>query len=145
MRFLGEYDHTIDDKNRLFIPAKFREALGDKFYVCKGFFEDCLYVFSSDEFDKYISHFVEEGPYTDRKISQLQREFTANSTDASLDKQGRLVISQKLYDKAKLEKDIMIVGAITRLEIWSKTVRQKDALTPEKAYNYAKTMKNKGD
>ena len=126
MRFLGKYHHTIDDKNRAFIPAKFRARLGDNFVLCKRPDYECLLVFPNEEFEEFIDSYEKPTPFTEKEEMERQLEFFSNAAEVGLDKQGRVVIPQELYDYAKLKREIVIVGARTHLQIWdSETLLNK--------------------
>ncbi len=129
MLFKGEYEHTVDDKNRAFIPSKFREGLGGSFVICKGFFDNCLYVFPDEEFEKF-SEKLEDLPFTDEDSMMVQRELYSNAADVELDKQGRIVIPQKLRDFAKIEREVSIVGVRTHIEIWNKDLWNEKTSDP---------------
>lgn len=106
------YNHTLDAKNRLFIPAKFRELLGEEFVVFKGP-EKCLYVYDKETFEKVSQQFVN---HPNRKV---QRSFFSQVSDASLDKQGRVTLTADQLEHANLVKDAAIIGAGQRIEIWA--------------------------
>ncbi len=125
MRFLGKYHHTIDDKNRAFIPAKFRTRLGDNFVVCKRPDYECLLVFPNEEFDEFIESYEKPTPFTETDEMDRQVEFFSNAAEVGLDKQGRIVIPQELCDHAKLKRDIVIVGMRTHLQIWDSEIIQE--------------------
>jgi MraZ protein len=114
--FYGEYQHTVDPKGRVIIPSKFREELGEKFIVTKGL-DNCLFVYSSQEWDVVVAK-LKTLPLTDKDARAFVRFFAAGATECELDKQGRILIPQHLREYARLEKDIYITGAITRIEIW---------------------------
>lgn len=112
MYFNFTYNHTLDAKNRLFIPAKFREQLGEEFVVFKGP-EKCLYVYDKETFEQVSRQFVN---HPNRKV---QRSFFSQVADASLDKQGRITLSADQLEHADLVKDVAIIGAGQRIEIWA--------------------------
>lgn len=116
--FMGEYDHTIDAKGRLIIPAKFREELGDSFYIGKGT-DGNLNVYTTEywmEFEKKLS----ELPSTlVKKTRQLKRFYMAGTELVELDKQGRVLVPNKLREHAGLTKDVTLVGVGDKVEIWS--------------------------
>ena len=116
--FMGEYHHTIDEKGRIIIPAKFREMLGEKFIVTRGI-ETCLFVYPNDEWQKIVTK-LESLPFTKRDARQFIRFFLSGATTAEFDKQGRVNLTAPLIDYAKLEKDCVVIGTGSRLEIWSK-------------------------
>jgi len=116
--FMGEYHHTIDEKGRIIIPAKFREMLGDTFIVTRGI-ENCLFVYPNDEWQKIVTK-LESLPFTRRDARQFVRFFLSGATIAEFDKQGRVNLTSPLIDYAKLQKDCVVIGTGSRLEIWSK-------------------------
>ena len=111
---IGEYQHNIDVKGRIIVPAKFREDLGDKFYVTKGL-DNCLFVLSPSEWDK-LQEKIMAMPM--RKAKGLQRFFFAGAVEVEPDKQGRILLPQNLRDYAQLAKDVVFIGASKRAEIW---------------------------
>lgn len=110
----GLYQHTLDAKGRLFIPAKLREELGDVFYVCKGQ-DGCLSVFSSDNWERFLES-LKNRPYSE--VKKL-RGFFASTDKCTPDSQGRILLSQSLRTYAGLEKDAVVIGIANRAEIWS--------------------------
>ncbi len=115
--FMGEYHHSIDDKKRLIIPAKFREQLGEEFVITRGI-ENCLFAYPTKNWEK-ITQKLEALPFTKRDAREFSRFFLSGATIAEFDKQGRIVINQPLIDYAKIVKDCVIIGTGDRLEIWS--------------------------
>jgi len=116
--FYGEYNHTIDQKGRVILPSGFRENLGDKFMVAK-WLDDCLSVFPASEWDK-IQEKIASQPSTALEIRKFSRMFFAGAGELQSDKQGRVVIPTNLRDYASLDKDIVVVGVSSRIEIWDK-------------------------
>ena len=117
--FIGEYHHTIDEKGRIIIPAKFREELGYSFVITRGL-ENCLFVYSNTSWEK-ICNKLNSLPFTKKDARVFNRFFMSGATSVELDKQGRANIATPLIDYAKLEKDCVIIGTGDRLEIWSQT------------------------
>lgn len=115
--FLGEYIHTIDNKCRLTIPAKFREALKNKCVIAKGF-DHCLTVYPMEEW-ALVCEKIDAQPASDQKVRRFKRQFYASATVEDLDKQGRLSIPNSLMDYASIEKDVAIIGQSNTFEIWS--------------------------
>lgn len=113
---VGEYQHNIDAKGRMIMPAKFREHLGERFFVTKGL-DNCLFVLSQEEWTKL-----------DEKLSALslsqgratQRFFYGGMAECELDKQGRILIPASLREFAGLTKDVVVTGMARRVEIWDK-------------------------
>lgn len=115
--FIGEYHHTIDEKGRIIIPAKFREALGKEFIITRGI-ENCLFVYSLQNWAK-ITDKLSSLPFTKKDARTFNRFFMSGATSVELDKQGRVNISQPLTQYANLVKDCIVIGTGDRLEIWS--------------------------
>ncbi len=116
---IGEYSHSIDAKGRIIVPAKFRTELGERFIVTKGF-DGCLYGYSLEEW-KAIEEKVKTLPLvTGKDARNFTRFFFSSAIECELDSQGRILISQNLREHAALEKEIVIIGVSSRIEIWSK-------------------------
>ena len=118
MMFMGEYNHTIDTKGILIIPAKFREQLGNEFVVTKGL-DGCLFVFPMNEWELFEQK-LRTLPLTQKSARKFTRFFVAGATECELDKQGRILLPQTLREFAQLEKDVVLSGNLNRVEIWSK-------------------------
>lgn len=116
--FMGEYNHTIDAKGRLIVPAKFREILGDNFIVTKGL-DGCLFVYPNDEWTRFEEK-LKSLPLTNKNARQFTRFFLAGAAACVVDKQGRILLPQVLREFASLEKDVVLVGVASRIEIWSR-------------------------
>ena len=115
--FMGEYNHTIDAKGRLIVPVKFREILGDNFIVTKGL-DGCLFVYPNDEWTRFEEK-LKSLPLTNKNARQFTRFFLAGAAACEVDKQGRILLPQVLREFASLEKDVVLVGVASRIEIWS--------------------------
>lgn len=116
--FMGEYNHTIDIKGRLIVPAKFREILGQEFVITKGL-DNCLFVYPNDEWKKFEEK-LRTLPITNKSARQFTRFFLAGAASCEVDKQGRILLPQVLREFANLEKEVVLVGVASRIEIWSK-------------------------
>ena len=116
--FMGEYNHTIDAKGRLIIPAKFREALGEEFVLTKGL-DGCLSIYPTDEWVAFENK-LKALPLTDKNARSFQRFFVAGATACELDKQGRILVPGTLREFAGLDKEVVLTGNLTRIEVWSK-------------------------
>ena len=116
--FMGEYNHTIDAKGRLIIPAKFREALGDEFVVTQGM-DGCLFVFDNSEWQAFAEK-LRSLPMMDKEVRQFTRFFLAGAASVEVDKQGRILIPPVLREFADITKDAVLIGVGSRIEIWSK-------------------------
>lgn len=139
--FMGEYNHTIDTKNRLIIPSKFREVLGDEFVVTKGL-DGCLFVYDNEawaEFEEKLKGL----PLTNKEARTFVRFFLAGAASVEVDKQGRILVPSVLKDFAGLTKDVVLVGVASRIEIWSKE-RWEEASSCEDMENIAEHMSELG-
>lgn len=115
--FMGEFQHTIDPKGRLIVPHKFREALGEKFIATKGL-DNCLFVYSQEEWHQ-LEEKLKTLPFTRPDVRAFVRLFFSGATECELDKQGRILLPANLREHAKLEKDVVVLGVATRVEIWA--------------------------
>lgn len=116
--FKGEYNHSVDAKGRIIMPAKFREILGDEFVVTKGL-DGCLFVYPNEEWQNIENKF-REIPLTTKDARKFSRFFFAGAADCEVDKQGRALIPGVLREYAGLQKEVVLVGVLNRIEIWSK-------------------------
>lgn len=116
--FMGEYNHTVDAKGRLIVPSKFRELLGDEFVVTKGL-DGCLFVYPNEEWQNIEEKF-RNVPLTTKDARKFSRFFFAGAATCEVDKQGRILIPPVLREFADLQKDVVSVGVLNRIEIWSK-------------------------
>lgn len=116
--FMSEYNHTIDAKGRLIIPSKFREVLGEEFVVSKGM-DGCLYVYANDDWNAFEQKLTSL-PLIKKEARQFARFFLAGAAQVELDKQGRILLPAALREFAGLDKDVVLVGVGSRIEIWSK-------------------------
>ncbi len=114
--FLGTHQPRLDDKGRLFLPAKFREQLAEGLVVTKGQ-ERCLYVFALAEFTR-ITEQMRQAPVTSKAARDYMRVFLSGASDEVPDKQGRVTIPPALRQYAGLDRDCTVIGAGTRVEIW---------------------------
>lgn len=125
----GQYQHSIDSKGRLFIPAKLREELGDTFYVTMGI-DRCLSVYSDESWTRFTEKF-ESLPYTK---TRAMRPLFANAAKCEPDAQGRILIPAKLRNYAELKKDVVVIGVSNRAEIWNAeawSALEAEELNPE--------------
>ncbi len=130
--FFGEYEHTLDAKGRVIIPAKLREELGDTFIIAKGL-DGCLSVYPLDQWTAFEEK-LQSLPLGQADVRAFVRFFFSGATEGEADKQGRVMLPPNLREFAKLSKDVVIAGAGNRLEIWDKQVREtylSSTATPE--------------
>ena len=126
----GTYEHSIDAKGRLFIPARLREELGVTFYLAMGV-DACLAIYPQASWDRLPQKFAS----LPMRQSKAMRPLFANAAECEPDSQGRIVIPQKLRRYAGLEKDAVIIGVHDRAEIWSAEewrAQEEEEMTPEK-------------
>ena len=116
--FMGEYNHNVDTKGRLIIPAKFRESLGERFVVTRGL-DGCLFVYDNSEWETFEKK-LQTMLMGIKDSRNYARFFLAKASEVEVDKQGRILIPQKLREYAGLEKDVVMVGVGNRVEIWNK-------------------------
>ena len=128
---IGEYEHSLDSKNRIIMPSKFRDDIGEKFIVTKGL-DGCLFAYSISEW-KNFEEKLRSLPLSNKDARAFSRFFFAGATDCILDKQGRFLIPSNLREFAGLTKECVIVGMDSRVEIWSKDRWEKcdEDLSPD--------------
>lgn len=113
---MGTYSHNLDAKGRMNFPTKLRESLGDSFIITRGL-DGCLFVYSREEW-AVMEEKISSMPLS--KGKNIQRFFFSNAAEIEADKQGRILIPAHLREYAGLEKDVMVIGAVNRAEIWDK-------------------------
>lgn len=118
--FLGEFQHTLDDKGRLTIPAKFRDGLGQRFIVTRGL-DNCLFAYPLAEWQVLESR-LKTLPLTKADARAFVRFLFSGATEGELDKQGRVMLPQSLREHAKIDKEVVVIGVSNRVEIWAKEV-----------------------
>lgn len=116
--FIGEYQHSLDSKNRIIVPSKLRDSLGDRFIISKGL-DGCIYAYPIDEWQKFEEK-LKNLPLTNKDARAFVRFFVAGATEVETDKQGRGLIPANLREYAGIEKEIVTIGALNKVEIWSK-------------------------
>jgi len=117
--FFGEYEHTIDDKNRLTLPARFRERLAPGIVLTRGL-DACLDVYERAAWDGLVeARLASLDPFS-REARELKRFFFSAATDAELDKQGRVLVPPPLLRHAKLGREVVVTGVHDHLEIWDR-------------------------
>ena len=124
--FYGEFEHSIDRKGRLILPAKFREVAKnqfvEKFFLTRGL-DKCLFMFSEEEWSLQENKFKNLS-FTKQQSRIFNRLLFSGAVEVSFDKQGRILLPQYLKDFADIKKDVMIVGVSNRIEIWAKNLWQ---------------------
>ena len=115
---IGEYEHSLDVKGRVILPAKLREDMGEKFILTKGL-DGCLFGFSQNEWANFEEK-LKTLPLTNKNARDFVRFFLSGAVKCEIDKQGRFLIPGNFREYAILEKEIVIIGVGTRIEIWNK-------------------------
>lgn len=131
--FMGEFQHSIDDKGRVIIPAKFRESLGPSFVVTRGL-DQCLFVYPMGEWG-VMEQKLKALPLMKSDARAFTRFFFSGATECELDKQGRVNLPGNLREYAKLDKDCVVLGVSNRVEIWSKGIWESYFNQSEEAFN----------
>ena len=114
--FLGDYQHTLDAKGRVSLPAKFRAEMTGRLVIAKGF-EGCLYVYSADEYNRFVEGLLATEDF-DPSRRRIRRFFTSGAVEAELDSAGRISLPPVLREYAGLKKDVAVTGNGNRIEIW---------------------------
>lgn len=131
--FMGEFQHSIDEKGRIIIPAKFRELLGTSFVVTRGL-DHCLFVYPMEEWS-LLEQKLKSLPLMKADARAFSRFFFSGATEVEWDKQGRVNLPGNLRQYAKLEKECVIIGVSNRVEIWSKETWSEYYDTSEQSFN----------
>ncbi len=126
---LGEFNHSIDEKGRLIIPAKLRDDLGENFVICNGL-EGCLFVYSQEEWNKFVTE-LEALPRMSKDARIYKRYFFGSASEGTFDKQGRVLVPPPLRKTANLEKDVVLVGVQDHVEIWDKARWEDESIVSE--------------
>lgn len=116
--FMGEYQHNVDSKGRIILPAKFRELLGELFIATKGL-DRCLFIYPKEEWT-ILEDKLKKLPMAKQDARAFVRFFFSGAAELEFDKQGRVLLPNNLREYAGLEKDIVVVGVSSRIEIWDR-------------------------
>lgn len=116
--FIGEYNHNLDEKGRLAVPAKFRARLQKGAVVTKGL-DNCLFLYPKKEWEE-LAKKLSSLPISQKRARAFARMMLAGAFDVDIDKQGRVTLPQPLREFAKIKGDTIVAGLYSRLEIWSK-------------------------
>jgi len=134
--FYGEYEYSLDEKGRLIVPARIRDAMKQNgvtaFMITRGL-DACLFLFSVQEWQKYVEQ-LDTLPVTKGKARWFSRMFFSGAAECSLDKQGRIFIPPNLREHAHIEKDVVIIGVQNRLEIWDKSTWEQSSKEAKQSY-----------
>lgn len=115
---MGEFNHSIDDKNRLIIPSKLRNELGNEAVITRGL-DKCLFIYSEKEWESIVSK-LSNLPFTKKSVRDFNRFFLSSASTIVFDKMGRVNLSQSLLNYANLTKECVIIGVNDRVEVWDK-------------------------
>jgi MraZ protein len=142
---LGAHDHTLDDKNRLTLPAKFRQDFAEGVVVTRGL-DGCLYAFRRPDWDRLVESRLSTLDPLSPEGRRLQRHFFSGAAESELDKQGRVMIPTQLIEHAKLGKEVVVAGVNDRLEIWDRAAWRKELAEVEgSAEDVAERLATKRD
>lgn len=130
--FLGTHTPRLDDKGRLFLPAKFRDKLAGGLVMTRGQ-ERCLYVFPMDEFVKITQQF-QQAPTSSKAARDYMRVFLSGASDEVPDKQGRVTVPSALREYAGLDRDCTVIGTGARVEVWDTTAWNEYLASTEQAF-----------
>jgi MraZ protein len=131
--FMGEFQHSLDEKGRITIPSKFRDGLGQSFVVTRGL-DNCLFVYPREEWST-LEQKLKALPLMKSDARAFTRFFFSGATECDLDKQGRVNIPSNLREHAKLDKDAVVIGVSNRVEIWGKDAWEGYAQQSEDSFN----------
>lgn len=123
--FVGKYENSIDSKSRLIIPAKFREELGGRCIIAQSM-DKCLTISTEAEWENFLSE-LKALPKSNAEARMLRRYFNQSARTCDVDKQGRVTIPQELREYAGITKELVTIGNIDNIEVWSKEYWEKDA------------------
>lgn len=115
---MGEYQHNIDAKGRVIVPAKFREEIGQTFIITKGL-DNCLVIYTLEEW-KSLEEKMKKFPTTDQGVRRFFRFLFSGACECEPDSQGRIMIPQNLRKHANISKEIVFIGIVNRIEVWAK-------------------------
>ncbi|MDD6816670.1 MAG: division/cell wall cluster transcriptional repressor MraZ [Firmicutes bacterium] len=116
--FMGTTYNSIDDKNRLIVPSRLRSELGNRCVMTKGL-DTCLNIYTMSSWEKQMEK-ISRMPESDPKVRAFIRHFCGNAVECELDKQGRIVIPQELKTYAEIDRDLVTMGAMSKIEVWSR-------------------------
>ena len=142
---LGTYEHTIDDKNRLTLPARLRESFADGIVVTRGI-ERCLDAYRREDWVRHVESRLATLDPLSKETRKLQRLLFSGASEAQLDKQGRVMISAPLIEHAGLARDVVVVGIRDHLEIWDRDAWRRELAEVEgSAEDVAERLAAKSD
>ncbi len=122
--FMGTVYNSTDEKNRMIVPSKMRSNLGERCVLTKGL-DRCLYIYTIESWEKQMEK-ISKLPESDPKVRMFIRHFCAGAAECEFDKQGRIVIPQELKAYAEIEKELVTMGAMSKIEIWAREIWESD-------------------
>jgi MraZ protein len=122
---LGEHEHTIDDKNRLTLPARIRHHFADGLVVTRGM-DGCLFAYTREDWNRLVDTRLATLDPLSQEGRRMQRFFFSGAAEAELDKQGRVMLPTALIEHAKLGRDVVVAGVHDHLEIWDRAAWRKE-------------------
>jgi transcriptional regulator MraZ len=126
LAFRGHFEYSLDAKNRLTIPAKFRASFSDGLVLARHWLDPCIAVFTPDGFEKFTQSFLGDMHPLSQERNRLSRFFNAGSFDVELDSAGRVTLNPLLIEHAGIDKEVVVVGTETQLEVWDRARYAQD-------------------
>lgn len=133
--FMGEYRHSLDTKNRLIVPSRFREELGETFVVTKGL-DGCLNAYTMEQWHE-IANKLNQLPDTKKAVRQYKRHIMSKASECTTDSQGRIALPKNLVDSVNIEKKCVVIGADDHVEIWAETAWDQYDLEADESFEDA--------
>lgn len=131
--FMGEYQHNLDVKGRVIVPAKFRAGLGEKFVITRGL-DKCLFAYPMDEWAN-LEKKLKNLPLTKKDARAFTRFFFSGAIECEIDKQGRVNLPQNLRTYSQLDKECVVIGVSNRIELWSKDLWEDYFIASEESFS----------
>lgn len=131
--FMGEFHHSVDDKGRMIVPAKFRENLGSSFVLTRGL-DQCIFAYPRAEWTQ-LEQKLKALPFTKADARAFTRFFFSGACEVDLDKQGRIVLPSNLRTFANLTKECVVLGVSSRVEIWDQSIWESYYAKSEESFN----------
>lgn len=137
---LGKITNTVDPKGRVIIPSTFRNDLGLQFYITRGL-ENCLFIFSKDEWISFAERLSNNLPNSNPDYLDAYNHFVHNAIECEADKQGRVLIPQELREYASIEKDILFIGDMTKVQAWNPILYKNPDISKVRTVMYSSGIK----
>jgi MraZ protein len=144
LSFLGQYEHTLDAKNRLTVPSKFRGALSDGVVLSKQL-QTCIAIWPETGWERFTDHAMASRDPFNEELQDLSRFYHAGAFDARLDAAGRIMLPPTLIEHARLGKEVVLIGNLDRVEVWDRALwREKEASINQRAPELAQRLSGSG-